>query len=462
MDFDPIPPLRDDLEVQRRRDGTVEIRDPHLIQILTVDQRDWAIANAFDGERILSEIIDTLPPTVTRGRVQEIAEQFERLSLLDTVEVWDRTPEPGALAPWGQLGAKKTLKILPEADREAYWSCHGCGSCCHGLQVELTDEEEGRIDASLYADLLNDDDYAESVFLETDAPAKRVLRQRPEAGDACIFLAEDGRCWIHARQGMEAKPDACQIFPLMVVRVPREKAPRLGVRINCESMFLSYDVEAKPLSQLAAHAHRLSGPETHAAPGRVLWFGKKIGFKIFDQRCRQIAETLQNAGLTPKVVRWVDRVHLNKRVAKSRRAYGEGLRAYARDELEGDVAVGSGAYFDQLERLLNGRGALDAMALGTKPPKLGEVNADFLARQVQHVLYLCGPLNAPDAGFGMVALFLAVEATMHAVGVDGTLDEANVALDVFTIPLLETLEHMWPVLDAMDLGYADSLRKEMV
>ena len=43
-------------------------------------------------------------------------------------------------------------------------------------------------------------------------PVKRVLRQRAEDKEACIFLAPNGLCYVHARQGMEAKPNACQML----------------------------------------------------------------------------------------------------------------------------------------------------------------------------------------------------------------------------------------------------------
>ena len=457
----PIPALRGDLEFQRRRDGTVEIRDPFLLQILTVDSTDFGVATAFDGERALDAIAKDLAKTIVASRVEHVADQFDRLGLLDTPEVWTREPESDAVAPWGQMSSRAGLSVIPEAQPAARWDCHGCGACCHGLQVELTEAEDARIDRSRYHDLLGDEDYAEKVFLNPNEPVRRVLRQNNDDADSCIFLSKDGLCLIHARQGMEAKPDACQIFPLMVLRVPWRQ-PRLGVRINCQSMFLSFDDEDTPLSAHAAHALRVARREpVHAAPAKLDWFGTRIGFRDFDDRCRGITQILEPLGATPAAIRKIDRAYLDGRVAKVRRTYGKAVGEYTRGEIEGELTVGSGAYHDQLERLVLGQAAIVAMARGERPPELAPEIAGFFARQIQHVLYLCGPLNAPDAGYGTVALFLAVEAAMHAVGPGGTIDEANVALDVFTIPLLETLEHMWPILNAIDPDYASSLRKEM-
>jgi hypothetical protein len=48
--------------------------------------------------------------------------------------------------------------VFQEAAR---WSCHACGACCHGLVVEISREEESRIDAKLYPDLLGAEHFAE-------------------------------------------------------------------------------------------------------------------------------------------------------------------------------------------------------------------------------------------------------------------------------------------------------------
>src|SRR5262245_56297030 len=81
-----IPPLRPDIEFRERLDGTVELRDPHLLQILTVHADDFAVARAFDGR------LDAKAIRLLRGqsrdwpvrRIESIAREFEGLHLLDT------------------------------------------------------------------------------------------------------------------------------------------------------------------------------------------------------------------------------------------------------------------------------------------------------------------------------------------------------------------------------------------
>src|SRR5262245_56161631 len=85
----------------------------------------------------------------------------------------------------------------------------------------------------------------------------------------------------------------------------------------------------------------------------------------------------------------------------------------------------------------------------------------FLRAQLRHVLYVGGPLNLPDAGYALVGQMLAVLGLLHAVSETGSLKVANTAFEVFMMPLLETMEHSWPILDAIDKTYANAIRAEL-
>ena len=91
------------------------------------------------------------------------------------------------------------------------------------------------------------------------------------------------------------------------------------------------------------------------------------------------------------------------------------------------------------------------------PPRV----ESFLRAQIGHVLYISGPLNFPDAGIGLVGIMLGLLSAMFAIGESGTLKTANTAFEVFMMPLLETMEHAWPILDAIDERYAGRLRTEL-
>ena len=122
--------------------------------------------------------------------------------------------------------------------------------------------------------------------------------------------------------------------------------------------------------------------------------------------------------------------------------------------------VGEGAYADILLRAEEGYYGLQAMADGLPLPSVPLDVGRFLEKQINHVVYACGPLYCPDAGHGLVALFLALEAVMHAVGTKGTLAAANAAFEALTNPITETLEHMWPVLHAIAPRETRRLEKE--
>ncbi|MEL6187203.1 MAG: YkgJ family cysteine cluster protein, partial [Myxococcota bacterium] len=236
-----IPALRDDLEVTRRPDGQVDVRDPRLLNVFTLDSEYLEVAVHFDGLRGAKEVVEAHrladKKKIRPKEVKAIAEEMDALLLLDTEEAATATPNMENTSPQPLLGpapSSHRLRVLPQTPASSAWSCQACGACCHGLVVELTEAEEARIDASLYQDVLDGQGFAYDAFVDPELPAVRVLRQRVEDRHACVFLAEDGRCLVHARQGPESKPDACQIFPYMVVHVPG-RTPHLAMRTNCQS-----------------------------------------------------------------------------------------------------------------------------------------------------------------------------------------------------------------------------------
>lgn len=456
-----IPALRADLEVRPRK-GVVEVRDPRLRQIFTIDDEDWMVAAAFDGRSDAASVARTLTGKrdLTASDITDLAADFERLFLLDTPRARAAQPAEDTLPPPSLYGSAPRHQGLLVSEQAARWTCHACGACCHDLAVELTPEEDARLDRSLYTDILGDGDYAEEQFLSPGEPARRVLRQWPERKNACIFLLEDGRCVVHARQGMAAKPNACQTFPLLVVKPPRRPA-RLGLRINCRSMSRSWQT-GPLLADEEAHAQRVFGQiPIHTMPQRFELFGAEIGWKTFESITAELQSILALDGVTAASLSAIDRQLLGGRVKRAAPRWGSRVAEYVRDEAEGKIPTGDGAYRIALRRVKRAPEVLRSMAARLPPPAVTPEIQAFLRTQLGHVLWLGGPLNAPDAGFGLVALVLALTATLHATGPRGTLAEAEAAFDVFTAPLLETNDHFWPVLDAIDPRYARRTRQEM-
>lgn len=457
---EPIAPLRADLELQARSNGTVDVRDPFLLQIFTLDPDELYVAREFDGARDARAVAAALKvnggPKPTPRQVVEIARTLRDIDLLDLPEVWDKDPVVENATPHTIVeSTTKRLKVLPEPESGARWSCGACGVCCHGLTVEVSPEEEARIDPSRYPDLLADGPVVEDAFIDPDQPAVRVLRQR-EGDGACVFLMPNGLCAIHARQGMEAKPDACQIFPNMVIHLPNGKA-RLAMRTNCRTMYESFE-RGQPVEEHREHVLRIL--ETSAAyklPRTMAVFGEPTPFRSVDALRLRINEVFEEQGVTPEALERLDAELLGGRAAAARRAFGRNVLAH----IEAETEVESGALAHYIDISRRGREALDAMRRGRRAPVVSAKVQAFLRAQVRNVLFAAGPMTFPDAGLGHAALLLAVEATLHAVGPRGRLKSANDAFIAFTMPVIETTAHAWPILDALDPVYADQLRKEL-
>ncbi|MBM4006755.1 MAG: YkgJ family cysteine cluster protein [Planctomycetes bacterium] len=117
------------------------------------------------------------------------------------------------------------LPVLMPAIPEQRYSCHGCGECCRDFTIELRGEDFERVAAQGW-----ERELGEPFWI--DFAGRRWLRQREDG--ACVFLGEGGKCGIHARFGLEAKPIACQLFPFTFAPGPMDA--RVGVSFACGSV----------------------------------------------------------------------------------------------------------------------------------------------------------------------------------------------------------------------------------
>ncbi|MFO0723795.1 MAG: YkgJ family cysteine cluster protein [Myxococcota bacterium] len=454
----PIAALRSELEVRVPTRGDVEIRDPRLFQMFTVDRPSFHIAQAFDGRRSAEALAAGPLKGVPLAEIQGVAADFEARLLLDTAEARAAEPSPDSLLPPRPLRTDR-LALAPVAHPEARWACHACGACCHGFVVELSPEEDARIDGRLYQDILGGEDWAEEQFLSADEPAARILRQRADRKLACIFLLEDGRCAIHARQGAEAKPNACRVFPFTVLKPPRQP-PRLGLRLNCQSLYKSWEDGPPAAQESPGIFDALRGLPILRAPQKLDLFGKTSTFSAYEAVANELLSELSLRGLSALPA--LDQQLLEGRVAGSRRRYGAGILRYVQAEAKAAQLREGASFAASLARVKRGRAALEAMRSGRKPAPVPPRVEAFLLRQLANAIYLGAPLHAPDAGVGLVLLGLGLEAATHAIGPRGTVEAANHAIDVFTLPLIETEEHLWPFLEAVDRAYALRLKRDLL
>ncbi|MSR28553.1 MAG: YkgJ family cysteine cluster protein [Phycisphaerales bacterium] len=105
------------------------------------------------------------------------------------------------------------------------YSCHGCGNCCRDFTVQLRQEDRDRLERQGWRARLGTDPVV--VFR-----GSHYLRQREDG--SCVFLAQDGRCQVHAEFGFDEKPVACRLFPFMLS--PTGSLVRMGVSFACQSV----------------------------------------------------------------------------------------------------------------------------------------------------------------------------------------------------------------------------------
>jgi len=149
------------------------------------------------------------------------------------------------------------------------WSCHGCTDCCRGgLLITLTPADKWRIEQQKWTPA---DGVDPATMIVAEGGGFRLGHQ---SDGACVFLDPSGRCRIHAKFGEEAKPLACQLYPLVIH--PAGKKLVVGLRFSCPSAVAN---RGQPLSAQKAEIQRLaklvvpedyregSPPPVVAAPG---------------------------------------------------------------------------------------------------------------------------------------------------------------------------------------------------
>ncbi|NBX25612.1 MAG: YkgJ family cysteine cluster protein [Planctomycetes bacterium] len=148
------------------------------------------------------------------------------------------------------------LPLLTPSVPGLRYSCHGCGACCRDFTIELRETDFDALRRQGWEAELGGPFW-------TDFRGRRWLRQREDG--ACIFLQQDGRCRVHARHGLEAKPLACQLFPFSFS--PGPERARVGVSFACSSVQRGMGAE---LSTHAADLRRMqAGIPEAMAPGEM-------------------------------------------------------------------------------------------------------------------------------------------------------------------------------------------------
>ena len=196
---------------------------------------------------------------------------------------------------------------------EQRWDCHGCGICCWGTIIRLSDDDLQKIRAQRWHE---HPDYRGVRLLKRLRLWRKEYRLAHRKDGHCVFLTPDGLCRIHQAHGLEAKPLICQMFPFQLV--PLGEFAYLTLRRNCPSAAADKGRELRKhlsgVRQLAERGnlvsrptrppaitgtHRRSWEDTLRITGAsMLPFGKPLGYRVLTA-----SATSHSAARTPRPCR---------------------------------------------------------------------------------------------------------------------------------------------------------------
>lgn len=230
------------------------------------------------------------------------------------------------------------LRVTPFEDR---WRCQGCGICCRGVIIPLSDDEYHRIREQGWQ---SRPEFARRRLFVRVHPLRRRYRlaQRPDG--YCVFLSPQGRCRIHEEFGEEAKPLVCRMFPYQIV--PLERFAYLTVRRNCPTAAS----EIGPTLDEQAEAWRPLAEEERLRPRAAapppLSVAVRGGWRHFHRVCDSVERLLRDDRF-PMVRRLVHAVMLANMLDRCRPqiwADESKLRELLR-LLEGSIPEEAGDFF---------------------------------------------------------------------------------------------------------------------
>lgn len=98
------------------------------------------------------------------------------------------------------------------------FDCTGCGNCCFGWPVPLTDDDVHRLKTLTVAPLQRPQILKIAPSANSNQTFTAALGKR--ADGFCQYLSPDNRCEIHSLFGEESKPGMCQLFPYTFTETP--------------------------------------------------------------------------------------------------------------------------------------------------------------------------------------------------------------------------------------------------
>ncbi|MEZ0228226.1 MAG: YkgJ family cysteine cluster protein, partial [Planctomycetota bacterium] len=194
------PRLRGAVTRVAGEDGVAALEQPRTGTAVKVGRVTRALVGLLDGATPLEAVLEQ---TTQGGASRADAEDALRaLVLLGFVE--------GA----GDAGFKALMSVDPYAPpvtflEESRFTCHGSGECCRTYVLGPIEAEDvrrlERLDIAGAFPALG-----AAPYIQQDEQGRYYLARKDEH---CVFLLDDARCGIHAKFGVEAKPNLCRLYP---------------------------------------------------------------------------------------------------------------------------------------------------------------------------------------------------------------------------------------------------------
>ncbi len=179
--------------------------------------------------------------------------------------------------------------MLPQK-KQTVFQCAMCGECCTSVSIPIEKDK---------AAALKERDWVRERFAETGLdflPYDPDHYELPMTDTAeCVFLGEDRRCMIHAREGEALKPKECIRFPFAAVRYNG------GLAYDCSS---SCRTVANKL--LTEFSEIVPSPTHHPVPNEEPFPEKipvsrlkKIDGAAYERYCETITRIFSEPGISP-------------------------------------------------------------------------------------------------------------------------------------------------------------------
>jgi Fe-S-cluster containining protein len=154
------------------------------------------------------------------------------------------------------------------------YSCSGCGRCCYGVAVPMTEEDYDRVSAIDFSKDLPQFDWSKQYrkLSEKESANTNYTHAIKSTSDGhCPFLVNK-LCHIHGKYGEEVKPLICGLFPYSFNRTPSG----IYLTVSFRSNAVLGNVGTPLTEQLDTLKEKLRVYETVYDEGGIIWDKVKL------------------------------------------------------------------------------------------------------------------------------------------------------------------------------------------